>query len=231
MHILELCVIFKVYNFANMSWTDNKTLLEYSKYTPCQEIFQAVCDELGKHFITKGFKYSGSRPKLTIEKGDIKLVIGFYSSRSNTPGQWVALEILPGFYSKQLSKTGKTKGLLLEHTALFSHKYTDNPKQIKVRQIFGDELERIDEYSLESKIKDNHICNVYALDKEKFDSIVNFIDAKIIPWITKLSTEEEILELTQNANATRKWSLLNTDFVKYVQLNFPGIDIAKELSS
>jgi len=66
-----------------MSWTENKTLLEYSKYTPCQEIFQALCDELGKHYEAKGFKYSRSRPKLTIEKDNIKLVIAFWSSRNN----------------------------------------------------------------------------------------------------------------------------------------------------
>ena len=41
-----------------MSWTENITLSEYSKYTPCQEIFQAVCDEIGKHYEAKGLKYS-----------------------------------------------------------------------------------------------------------------------------------------------------------------------------
>ena len=71
-----------------MSWTDNMTLLEYSKYTPCQEIFQAVCDELGKHYVAKGYKYSRSQPKLKIEKSDIKLEVAFCSSRSNTPGDW-----------------------------------------------------------------------------------------------------------------------------------------------
>lgn len=128
-----------------MSWTDNNTLLAHSKDTPCQEIFQAVCDELGKHYQTKGFKYSRSRPKLTIEEGNIKLVIAFWSSGSNIPGNWVNLEIIPNFYSNQLAKTSKIKGLLFGHKGLFYHKYTDNPKQILVKHIFGEKLESVDE--------------------------------------------------------------------------------------
>jgi hypothetical protein len=216
-----------------MSWTDNKTLLEYSKYTPCQDIFQAVCDELGKHYETQGFKYSRSRPKLTIDKDNIKLVIAFWSSRSNTPGDWVNLEILPNFYSKQLAKTSSIKGFLFGHTGLFYHKYSDNPKQIMVKQIFGDELERVDEYSNESKIIESNNCNVYGIDKEKFDSIVKFIDNKIVPWTSKLATEEGIIELITNASPTRVWALngkgSNSDFIKYVHLNFPSINIENEL--
>jgi hypothetical protein len=216
-----------------MSWTENKTLLEYSKYTPCQEIFQALCDELGKHYEAKGFKYSRSRPKLTIEKDNIKLVIAFWSSRSNTPGEWVNLEILPSFYSKQLTKTSDIKGFLFGHTGLFYHKFADNPKQILVKQIFGGELERFDEYSNESKIIESNNCNVYGIDKVKFDSIIKFIDDKIVPWTSKLSTEEGIFELVTNASPTRVWSLngkgSNSDFIKYVKLNFPNINIENEL--
>lgn len=215
-----------------MDWTDNKTLLEYTKRTKCQEIFQAVCDELGKHYEEKGFKYSRSRPKLTFEKDDIKLVISFWSSKRNTPGSSVSFEILPDFYSKQVAKTSNIKGYLFGHTGIFYHKYTDNPKQILVKQIFGDELERIDEYSTESQIIENNYCNVYGIDKEKFDAIVKFIDDKIIPWISKLATKEGILELITNASPTRIWSLngksTNSDFVKYVELNFSDIDIKKK---
>jgi hypothetical protein len=216
-----------------MSWTENKTLLEYSKYTPCQEIFQALCDELGKHYEVKGFKYARSRPKLTIEKDNIKLVITFWSSRSNTPGEWVNLEILPNFYSKQLAKTSDIKGFLFGHTGLFCHKFTDNPKQILVKQIFGGELERFDKYSNESKIIESNNCNIYGIDKEKFDSILKFIDNKILPWLSKLAIEEGILELLTNASPTRIWAIngkgSNSDFVKYVKLNFPNINIEKEL--
>ncbi|MTH14142.1 hypothetical protein [Flavobacterium sp. LC2016-01] len=216
-----------------MVWNDNKTLLEYSKRTPCKEIFQAVCDELGKHYAAKGFKYSRSRPKLTLEIDDIKLVIEFWSTKSNTPGKSVSFEILPNFYSKQLAKTSTINGFLFGHTGLFYHKYTDNPKQILVKQIFGDQLERIDEYSTESNIIENHYCNVYGIDKEKFDSIVKFIDDKIVIWISKLATNEGILELITNACRTRVWAIngkgTNSDFVNYVKLHFSDIDIEEKL--
>ena len=216
-----------------MSWTDNKTLIEYSKYKPCQEIFQAVCDEIGKHYEKQGFKYSRSRPKITIKDKIFKVEICFWSSRSNIPGEYVNLEILPNFYSNQLIKEKKSKGFLFGHTGLFYHQYTNNPKQIKVRQIFGDEMGRIDEYSTESVIIDNNNCNVYGIDEAKFNKIIAFIDNKIIVWIAKLKTEKGILELLENASKTKIRALNgkggNSEFIDYVNLNFPGINIEKLL--
>lgn len=214
-----------------MSWTDNKTLLNYSETTPCKEIFQAVCDELGKHYENKGYKYSRSRPKIIYKDKNIKLEICFWSSASNMPGSYVNLEIIPNFYSLQLAKQSKIKGRLFGHTGLFTHKYTDNIQQVKIRQIFGDEIERLDKYSYESVIRDNHNCNVYGLDKFKFDKIVAFIDNKIIPWVSKIKTEDGIKELLDNPSQSRILSLNlngnggNSDFVQYVKTNFPHIEI------
>jgi len=112
----------KLHYLKSMGWTDNKILLEYTRYTPCQEIFQAVCDEIGRHYQNLGFKYSRSTPKLVIENDKIKLEICFWSSRSNIPGEWVNLEILPNFYSLQLKKTSDKKGFLFGHTGIFYHK-------------------------------------------------------------------------------------------------------------
>jgi hypothetical protein len=216
-----------------MSWTQNKTLLEYTPYTPCQEIFQAVCDEIGKHYQDKGFKYSRSRPKLAVEDEKIKLEIAFWSSRSNIPGESVSLEINPGFYAKQLKKESKTKGFLFGHTGIFYHKYLDDKTKIRVNQIFGDVLERTDQYSYESKIIDNNNCNVYAINEEKFKKIIDFIDLKILPWFSKIQTENGILELLDTASPTRLGALnaqdSNSNFVSYVQINFPHIDIRKAL--
>lgn len=209
-------------------WTDNKTLLEYSQYTPCKDIFQAVCDEIGKHYTKKGYKYFRARPKIIIEKGNIKLEISFSSSRSNIPGQSVNLEILPNFYSKQL-KNSKTKGLLFGHTGIFYNKYKDDVTKIRVNQIFGEVLERTDEYSSESKIIDSNNCNIYGLEKEEFNTILNFIDNKIIIWLDKIQTMEGLLELITNASPTRIWSLngkgSNSEFIDYVKINYPELDI------
>ena len=97
------------------------------------------------------------------------------------------------------------------------------------------ELNRINQYWLsnESKIIESNNCNIYGIDKEKFDSILKFIDNKILPWLSKLAIEEGILELLTNASPTRIWAIngkgSNSDFVKYVKLNFPNINIEKEL--
>lgn len=216
-----------------MTWTDNKTLLEYSEYTPCQDIFQAVCDELGKLYEKRGFKYSRSKPKLTIDDEKIKLEIAFWSSRINVSGELVKFEIVPNFYSKQLAKTSKIKGFLFGHTALFYHKYTENRQQIRVEEIFGDVTERVDKSSKESKLIENNICNIYGIDKEKFHAIVQFIDDKILPWASKLNTDEGIKELITNASSTRIASLqgknVNSDFINYVRLNFPDSGLLNEL--
>jgi hypothetical protein len=218
-----------------MSRLDNKTLLEYSIHTPCQDIFQAVCDKIGRHYENSGFKYYSSGPKIVFKDEDLKVEICFGSSRSNIPGKYVNLEILPNFYSNEIIKIKKSKGFLFGHTGLFVHKFNDNPKQIKVRQIFGDETERIDEYSNESVITDNNNCNVYGLDEGKFDLIINFIDKKIISWISNLKTEEGILALTENPCRTRIWALNGkggkSDFIEYVELKFPNIDIEKRLGN
>lgn len=217
-----------------MSWTNNQTLLEQSKHTSCQDIFQAACDELGKHYENKGFKYSRSKPKLTVENDKIKLEILFSTSKSNVPGDFVNLEILPNFYAKQIANTSNIKGLLFGHRGLFYHQYTDNPKQILVKHIFGEELERFDEYSTESKMIESNSCNVYGLNEAKFNAIVAFIDTKISPWTTKLATKEGIIELLSNASRTRINALngksSNSDFVKFVQFNFPNIDIESEFN-
>ncbi len=67
-----------------MSWSGeaDSILNNYTPYTSCQEIFQGVCDEIGKYYSMRGFQYTKSRPKITYKDKDIKLQISFWSSRS-----------------------------------------------------------------------------------------------------------------------------------------------------
>ncbi|GAB3782200.1 hypothetical protein GCM10028818_37570 [Spirosoma horti] len=217
-----------------MNLINNKPLFTHSKHTPCQEVFQAVCDELGKYYENRGFKYSRSRSKITYSDDTLKLEISFWSSRSNKPGEWVLLEILPAFYSKQLAKITKTKGFLFGHSGLFYHKYSADPRRIKVKHIFGDEEERIDQYSTESLVIDSHTCNVYELNQYKFQKLTEFIDKKIIIWLNKLKTEQGIKELLTHSSQRRIGALNgkygNSDFMDYVKLNFPNVEVEKMLS-
>jgi hypothetical protein len=213
-------------------WTENKILLEYTQYTACKDIFKAVCDEIGKHYSEKGFKYLRSQPKIIFENEKLKLEIRFSSSGSNTPGQSVNLEILPSLYSKQIEDSN-IKGYLFGHTGFFYHKYKEDVKKIRVNKIFGEVIERIDEYSNESNIIDSNNCNVYGLQKENFEKILSFIDTKIITWFDKLQTQNGVLELLENASVSRIWSLngqgSKSDFVAFVKYHYPKIEIDKIL--
>lgn len=217
-----------------MSWTQNPVLLGSNSYTPCKEIFHGVCDELGKHFSEKGIKYSSARPKLLLKDKAIKLEIGLWSSRSNIPGDYVLLNILPYFYSLELAKARKSKGLLLGHVALFSLPMPDLPKKtVRVKQIYGDALDRKEPRSKEGELLLNHSCNVYGIDEGKFQKIVEFIEEEILPWQKKLNSREGILELTEAPSLNRAKALLgrgtNVEFVEYVKYKFPEIPIRERL--
>ena len=104
----------------------------------------------------------------------------------------------------------------------------------RINQIYGDVLEREDEYTSESEIKDNHYCNIYGIDEFKFKMIIEFIDQKIISWFRKLMTKEGIMELTENPSRSVVWSLNgkggNSDFIQFCKLKFPDLDVEKRLN-
>jgi hypothetical protein len=163
-----------------MNWTENETLLSYSPYTPCKEIFQAVCDEIGKYYEQKGFKYSASRPKLVLKKDDFTIEIAFFSSRSNMPGQYVNLEIIPSLSNKSAKTEANPKGILSQYPDLFYHPADEIPPKMTIHEIFGGVIYNTESWITESVIRDYHACNVYGLDEEKFLKIIAFIDHKIL---------------------------------------------------
>ena len=69
-----------------MNWKEDSILNNYNEYTPCKDIFNAVCDEIAEYYIPKGWKYAKSRPKLTYNDKSVKIEIAFWSSGSNMPG-------------------------------------------------------------------------------------------------------------------------------------------------
>jgi hypothetical protein len=209
-----------------MNWTDNKTLLNYLKYTPCSDIFQAVCDEIGKYYVAQyGFKYARSRPKITFKNKDFKLDIAFWSSRSNISGNYVNLEIIPMFYDLNAPKNHPSKGLLFTHGAILYHKYTNDIQRIRHVHVFGEVEEFILDYSYESVIKDVNMCNIYGLDETKFNKIIAFLDTKIIVWLEKIKTKKGILELIKNPCDTQLRDIKNGYLIEYIKLNFPNVNI------
>jgi hypothetical protein len=209
-----------------MNWTQNKTLLEYSKYTPCKDIFQAVCDEIGQHYAQFGFTYARSRPKITFKNKDIKLEIGFWSSGYNTPGDFVRLEIIPLFFDAQ----SKSKKPLFYHIGLFCQPLEiDNQEFVRILDIFDKPHEGNEPQWGEPLTIDSWRMNVYGIDGDKFKKLIGFIDTKIISWLDKLSTEKGVIELLEFMSKTEhgRGSLNKIEMENYVKTRFPNLEFDK----
>jgi hypothetical protein len=175
-----------------MTWTTNKTLLSHSKNTPCKDIFQAACDEIGAHYVRNaGFKYTPSRPKLLLERGEYKLEIAFFSTRTNVQGKSVTLQIIPNFYAKSSKNAENPKGILRGYPDLFYHPSYEMPPKMTINHIYGEVEYNTESWITESVVRDYHACEVYGLTEEQFHKILVFIDAKIIAKF-----EERMRQLT-----------------------------------
>ncbi|MBI3220737.1 MAG: hypothetical protein HYZ44_14580 [Bacteroidetes bacterium] len=224
-----------------MSWTDNQIILNQRPTMASRDLFQAVCDEIAKHYETKGFKYSRSKAVITYHDDEIRLVVGFSSSRSNTAGSHITLEILPAIYSLEIIRQNKStitstiaKGLILSHIDFFTHKNSSKTDKKIVRQIYGDVVELEPMSAFDAGIRDNHYCNIWGIDENKFAKILAFIDGKIIPMIDVVKNEDEIIKFIEDKPsylyASLKGQGVNSDFVSYCNLKFPGLKIEERLS-
>lgn len=215
-----------------MSWTENTILTQTSQNQSCEEIFKAVCEEIGLHYKNKGFRYSKSRPKILYQDKELKVEIAFWSSRSNITGEYVKLEIVPSFYSKSVIKNGLStinskvaKGLILSSASLFGKKLEETTETGKVIQIFGDSILQ----KSRREINFNNSCNIYNINEERFKKIIGFIDSKIIYWIEKIKTEDGVNELidytSKKGIESLKGKFTNSDFKAYCKTAFENIDI------
>ena len=211
-----------------MNWTfeQNSILHNYSPYTPCKEIFQAICDEIGRYYVAKGWKYARSRPKITFKNKEIKIEIAFWSSGSNTPGDYVNLEILPHISSLELVKYLKgqgvhSKGYILGFNHLYTERY-DQPKKglKKIINIRSEDLERKE--GTVSEILFNKNVNVYGIDENDFYKIIEFLEDRVICWIDKINNEQGINTFLGRLTDRDKKSLLKSDFGKFMKMKFPN---------
>lgn len=204
----------------------------HDQFTPCQEVFQKVCDEIGMHYEKKGFKYSRSRPKLIYKDSHISLTISFWSSRSNTPGQYINLEILPYLYSLEViknkrgrgEKKASSDGLLLGHPYIFRNTLINSERgTVKVKKIYGTELVRFEGNESESVLILSNNCNLYGITIEKFNMILEFIESKIISFINLIKDSEQVKKYISESNRTRlQYIILNQGFLEYIEITFPS---------
>jgi hypothetical protein len=215
----------------NWNFEEESVLKNYSKSTPCKEIFQAVCDEIGKYFVNKGWKYARSRPKITFKNEKLKIEIGFWSSGSNTPGEYVNLEILPNIYSLELvnklkSEGIKSKGYILSFNQLFYERLDNAEKGKKIiLNAFGEKIERIDEYDLTPEFIFNKNVNVYGLNENEFVEVIKFIENKVLVWIKRINNIEEIDSFLKKLTDIDRKRLKGENFEKLLNLKFSEYEI------
>jgi hypothetical protein len=206
----------------NWTWKEDSILNKYSKYTPCNDIFKAVCDEIGRYFIEKGYKYSSSRPKIALIDNDVKIEVSFYSSRSNIPGDWVAFEICISVisleYIKYKKEQGeKTQGRLFGEMALFSKKLENVTNgMVRIKKIFGEDIERIEDDRTEPELKIGKTLNVYGITTSDFLKLIDFLEKEVFIWTKKIDDKNEILKLINSTGKTGRWALKNSDFRDYL---------------
>lgn len=112
-------------NLENWTWEEDSILFNVSEYTPTKDIFQAVCNELGRYFKLQGGKYTKSRPTLKWKGKKLRCEMGFWSSHSNMQGNWINLEIVTSVYALDDSNMER-KGIL---------NYSPRPENFNVYKI------------------------------------------------------------------------------------------------
>ena len=229
-------------DLENWKFKDGSILSVNTARADCAEIFQAVCDELGEYYLEHGFKYSRSGPHLTKKISDIKLKISFSSSRSNMPGQSVALEIIPNFESvslaKHLSQNQKTNGFLFGHTVVFQkYEYCEKDCDVIVRYPFKAELRRSDP-SYKNIVKYSNNINVYGLTEENFVRLVNYINQFVVSVMNVLQDEAHLYDYLKELPEYLVRSIfiekrVNSKLPEYLQFKYPELSnkVLNELSA
>tara|TARA_R110001599_G_C12068669_1_gene643848 strand:+ start:81 stop:776 length:696 start_codon:yes stop_codon:yes gene_type:complete len=231
-----------VENLENWKFKDGSILSVNTAHADCTEIFQSVCDELGEYYQGHGFKYSRSGPHLTKKNGDIKLKLSFSSSRSNTPGQSVALEIIPSYESvslaKHLSQHQKTNGYLFGHTVVFQkYEYCEKDCDVIVRYPFKTEIKRSDP-NYKNLVKYSNNINVYGLTEENFVRLVNYINQFVVSVINVLQDEAQLYKFLKELPEFLVRSIfiekrVNSKLPEYLQFKYPELykEVLNELSA
>lgn len=220
----------------NKSWSDVNILKSYNEHTPCKEIFQAVCDEIGAHYSEQGWKYARSKPKITYKNKNVKLEIAFWSSGSNIPGSYVNLEIIPSLsaldYAKEMKSKGKeTKSYILGLSHLFTESSSEVPKGRKrTINLLTENTECDEEYEEKGILRYNHNINVYGIDEQGLRKILRFIDEKIISWLDRINDFEELRKLAEKSVGYGRKTLKDKEFIPFIEFKFPGrVDIIQEI--
>lgn len=169
-------------------WMKDSVLYNCSKHTSTREIFQAVCDELGRYYGKEGKKYARSNHTIKWKGKHLKYQIKFNSSRYNLQGDYVCMEIVTNIWA--LSTEGmERKGILDFET--WRGVPADGSDKITIVNIDGEIEEREPEEWEEPGVIYSRTCNIYKIDLNLFDKIIRYIDG-IIKKAELFETKEGI---------------------------------------
>lgn len=80
-------------------WEMDSILYSKSPHVPPKDIFQAVCNELGRYYLEKELQYVKSKRELRWKGNNLWCKFGFWSSHHNRKGEWVNLEIVTSLFA------------------------------------------------------------------------------------------------------------------------------------
>ena len=210
-----------------MTWTwENESVLNnYDENTPSKLIFNATLEEFARYFEPLGGKYLKSKKIIQFEREGILLNIGFNSSRSNMSGNWIAVELGISFFYKQFIVDNQLHtGLLLGDLDLFSKRLVSRPNgTMIIRKIIGEDIERVEEHGMEAEERLGKVFNCYNLSTSDFLKVVSFLECEVLVWLNRVRNRANLESLINCAGNGAKWSLSNSNFKRYLQLEFPDL--------
>lgn len=169
-------------------WMKDSVLYNCSKNISTKEIFQAVCDELGRYYAEEGKKYARSNHTIKWKGKHLKYQIKFNSSHYNLQGDFVCLEIVTNIWA--LSAEGmERKGILDFET--WRGVPADGSDKITIVEIDGEIVEREPEKWEKPELIYSRTCNIYKIDLNLFEKIIGYIDG-IIKKAELFETKEGI---------------------------------------
>lgn len=158
------------------SWMEGSVLHSCNEYTPPREIFQAVCDELGRYYTAHGKKYAKSSHTIKWKGKHLKYQLKFNSSGSNLRGDWVCLEIVANIWA--LDAQGMERKGILDFPTTVGVAPVD-AKKIKIVKVDGSIEEREPEDGEDIEVFFSRTCNIYGIDLKLFEKIITYIDGII----------------------------------------------------
>ncbi len=208
----------------DFTWLGNSLLYNVNASIPSKDIYQAVCDEIGRFYQGKGFKYAPSGKRLEYQYLDFKIKIQFASSHYNSGGEWVLLEINTGIYPQRLQKQYKeakeaSLPIILTNVDLLDEVLPDKLKGTVIGvDLFGHEQEVVEEGRPYALRKHARSVNIYNISLNDFRKILTYLN-KIIQYSFHLVLNESaMVNHINNAYERKFYFLKEKRFVDYLRL-------------